>query len=129
MYDSKQPQLWLQTLRDYLAGRSVEMDKVLDWIEEQKEEVDPAASFSGFPMLDSMPAGDSGAREISRQLWALLGSLIAGDSNVHDRFANCPRHNGFEAWRRVAEPINDDKIIILRELLPAVTNPSPAKSV
>jgi hypothetical protein len=42
LYDSKQPQLWLQTLRDYLAGRSAEMDKVLDWIEAQKEEVDPA---------------------------------------------------------------------------------------
>ena len=48
---------------------------------------------------------------------------------MHDRFANCPRHNGVEAWRRVAEPINDDKIIILRELLRAVTNLRPAKSI
>jgi hypothetical protein len=75
------------------------MDKVLDWIEGQKEEIDPAGGFEGFPMLDGIPAGDAGAREISRQLWALFGPLIAGDSSVHATLANCTRHSGFEAWR------------------------------
>ena len=83
-------------------------------------------SLPRFPMLDSIPAE---AREISRQIWALLGPLVAGDSTVHDRFANCPCHNGFESWRRVAEPINDDKILILKDLPPAGTNPRPAKSI
>ena len=40
-----------------------------------------------------------------------------------------PRHNGLEAWRRIAEPINEDKILILKDLLPAVTNPRPATSL
>ena len=33
-------------------------------------------------------------------------------------FANVPRHNGFEAWRRIAEPINDDKALVRKDLLP-----------
>ena len=44
LFDNKQPQLWLQSLRDYLAGRSAEMDSALDWVEAQKDEVDHNAS-------------------------------------------------------------------------------------
>ena len=64
--------------------------------------------------------------EVSRQLWAVLGPLVAGDPSLHSVFANVPRHNGLEAWRRIAEPINEDKILILKDFLPAVTNPRPA---
>jgi hypothetical protein len=62
-------------------------------------------------------------------LWALLGPLVAVDPSLHAVFANVPRHNGLEAWRRIAEPINEDKILILKDLLPAVTNPRPATSL
>ena len=67
--------------------------------------------------------------EVSRQLRALLGPLVASDPNLHSVFANVPRHNGLEAWRRIAEPINEDKILILKDFLPAVTNPRPATSL
>ena len=100
------------------------MDSVLDWVDAQKDEVD--GSLPGFPMLDGISAEP---KQISRRLWALLGPLIAGDSSMHNRFSNCPHHNGFKAWRRVAEPINDDKVLILKEHLPAVTIPSPAKCI
>ena len=101
------------------------MDSVLDWVDVQKGEVDHK-SFSDFPMLDGIGVEP---REASRQLWALLGPLVANDSTVHTVFANCARHNGLEAWRCVAEPINEDKVLILKELLPAVPNPRPAKSI
>ena len=39
---------------------------------------------------------------------------------MHSVFANCSRHNGLEAWRRIAEPINGDQILILKNLLPLV---------
>ncbi len=62
-------------------------------------------------------------------MWALLGPLVAVDPSLHSVFANVPRHNGLEVWRRIAEPINADKILILKDLLPAVTNPRPAASL
>ena len=39
------------------------------------------------------------------------------------------RHNGLEAWRQIALPINEDKAPILQELLPAITNPKPASDI
>ena len=39
------------------------------------------------------------------------------------------RHNGIDAWRRLAEPINDDKAMVRRDLLAAVTNPKGAASM
>ena len=44
-------------------------------------------------------------------------------------FANVPRHNGIEAWRRLAEPINEDKAMVRRDLLASVTNPRGASSI
>ena len=44
-------------------------------------------------------------------------------------FENVDRHNGLEAWRRIAEPINDDKQLILQELLAPVPNPRGAPNL
>ena len=49
--------------------------------------------------------------EVSRQSWALLGPLVATDPSLHSVFANVPRHNGLQAWRRIAEAINEEKIL------------------
>ena len=38
-YDSKKPASWLQEVRDYVAGRTRELDQLIDWIEKQKEEL------------------------------------------------------------------------------------------
>ena len=34
-----------------------------------------------------------------------------------------------EAWRQLAEPINDDKQLVQKELLPLMTNPKPAATM
>ena len=60
---------------------------------------------------------------------ALIGCLVKEHSEEKRRFANVPRHNGFEAWRRIAEPINEDKLLLRKELLPRVTNPRHATSI
>ena len=44
-------------------------------------------------------------------------------------FANVQHHNGIEALRRPAKPINEDKAIVRRDLLAAVTNPKGASSI
>ena len=107
-YDPKSPQTWLQSTRDYLAGRTDEIDGVLDWAEAQTEPIasEPDRGNESFPMIHYALS----AKELSRQLWAFLGSLVAGDSKSASIYNNVPRHNGLEAWRRIAELINEDQI-------------------
>ena len=127
-YDSRRPQEWLQSLRDYVAGRTAKLDPLLDWVELQSEEIpmdDIGLRQGSAPMVDA--AKD--LREVSRQFLALLGPLLAKDGSQAGMFANVPRHNGLEAWRRLAEPINEDIVIMRKELLPLVTNPKAATSM
>ena len=48
---------------------------------------------------------------------------------MQSSFANVERHNGLEAWRKIAEPVNDDKALVLQELLAPVTNPKGATTM
>ena len=64
-------------------------------------------------------------QEVCRQHWALLGGLLKDHADTKRLFANVSRHNGFEAWRRIAEP-NDDKALVHKGLLPKVTDPRRA---
>ena len=59
---------------------------------------------------------------MSRQLWALVGGLAKALADTKRFFANVPQHNGLEVWRRIAEPINDDKALVRKDFLPKVTN-------
>ena len=38
-FDTKSPQTWLQSTRDYIAGRTSELDPLLDWVEAQIEPI------------------------------------------------------------------------------------------
>ena len=51
---------------------------------------------------------------------------MKADATTKRTFANVPRHNGFEALRRIAEPVNEDKALTRKDLLPLVTNPKTA---
>ena len=125
-YDDKKPLEWLQMLRDYMAGRCEEVDDVLNWVEARAEPIvmEELPHEQNLPMTNDIP----NMKELSRQLWAMLNPLVA-DSRVADAFANVPRHNGLEAWRQLAEPINEDKELLQKDLLPLVTNPRPASSM
>ena len=59
----------------------------------------------------------------------LRHALIASDPNKVSSFKNVARHNGVEASRQIAMPINEDQILILQELLPLITNPKPAHDI
>lgn len=125
-YSASKPQSWLKDVRDYLAGRTSDMDALLNWVEKQDDEIVGEESGGGSaPMVCFAPS----VKEVSRQLWALLHALTKHDATVAGNFANVPRHNGLEAWRRIAEPINDDKALIRKSLLAIVTNPKPAGSL
>ena len=67
--------------------------------------------------------------EVSRQFWAMLNPLLSSDSHQRGMCANVQRHNGLEAWRRIAEPINEDKTHVRRDLLSIVANPKGATSM
>ena len=53
-YDSKSPQLWLQSTHDYVAGRTSEVDPLLDWAERQVEPITSRSLLGrpGIPMVD-----------------------------------------------------------------------------
>ena len=118
-YTGKDTQTWLQDLHGYLSGRTADLDRLFKYVESQTEEI--KSLNIGF-MLD-LPATMG---EVSRQLWALLGGLVKDHADTKRLFANVPRHNGFEAWQRIAKPINDDKALVRKDLLPVATSPRKA---
>ena len=125
-YDYKKTLEWLQSLRDYMAGRTEEIDDLLNWVEARSEPIvlEVLTSADCVPMLKECPS----LREVSRQLWALLNPLVA-ETRVADAFANVAKHNGLEAWRQLAEPVNEDKKLLQKDLLPLVSNPRGAQSM
>ena len=123
LYCSKEPQMWFHDLRDYLAGRTAELDDLFDWIEGKSERIDRADEG------DHLCIDCADTTELSRQLWALLGGLVKEDASVKRTFANVPRHNGFEAWRRIHEPVREDKALRRKDLLLKVTNPRAASGI
>ena len=119
LYDGKRPEVWLSDVRDYIAGRTRELDALLLWIESCTDEVEADWAAVAYPgCMDCAPM-----EEVSRQLWSFLGPLVKDHNEKASVFRNVPRHNGLEAWRRITEPINDDKAAMRRELLPKINNP------
>ena len=80
-YNAKALQSWLQDLRDYLAGRSIDLDVILNWAETQTSEIAevPNCGVGKFPMFDQIPVEP---KEVSRQLWAFLGPLVASGHKI-----------------------------------------------
>ena len=62
-------------------------------------------------------------------MWSFIGPLVRENDDKASAFRNVERHNGLEAWRVLAEPINEDKAIMRKHLLPLVNNPKAAKSL
>ena len=126
MYDAKSHGTWMQILGDYVAGRTSEMDGILDWVEAQVKEIgDPGLNHGQQPMVHFA----TGLTGVSKHLWALLGPTLSKDSSMSTVFCNVPRRNGLEAWRKVPEPINDDKTMVRKDLLLLITNPRSASSL
>ena len=123
-YDAKNPQTWLQMIRDYVAGRTPEVDPILMWAESQSREIDEGLMAECPAMLDS-----ASIQDMDRQMWAMLGALVKSDNTTQGIFKNVKRHCGLEAWRRIAEPINDDKALLRKDLLGLVTNPKSATTI
>ena len=59
----------------------------------------------------------------------MFGCLVKEDPLVKRTFANVPQHNGLEAWRRISEPVNEDKALRRKDLLLKVTNPRAAAGI
>ena len=46
IYDKVSPQVWLQSVHNYMAGRTEDMDRVLEWVEKQQGEIPKDLSAS-----------------------------------------------------------------------------------
>ena len=55
-YDAKRSQEWLQAIRDYVAGRTAELDPLLDWVEKQVEEIPCSLGQGSAPLVDAAPS-------------------------------------------------------------------------
>ena len=118
LYTGKDGAGWLLRFRDYLAGRTAELDRVFDYIEKASDEMGNDLGF----MLQC-PSNE----EVSKLLWALLAVLLTEHTDSMRRFCNVPRHNGLRACQVMTAPINEDKAEVRRELLKAVTKPNPGE--
>ena len=111
MFTGKAVHTWLQKIRNYLSGRTCDPDKLFDFFEAKDEEI---LNGDAGLMLD-IPATHV---ELSRQLWALItAGLVKEHAGAKRDFSNVPRQDGFEAWRKLAGPINEDKMLIRKDLL------------
>ena len=108
------------SLRDYLAGRTAELDRLFDHIEKQPDEVNNDLGW----MLQC-----ASNEEVSKQLWALLAALLKEHGDAMKRFRNSPRQNSFRAWQVMTALISEDKAEVRKDLLKSVTNPVGASSV
>ena len=55
-YNGKNPLEWMQDIRDYVAGRTEEIDSVLNWVERQEETIDDDNLPGDLPMLNRAPS-------------------------------------------------------------------------
>ena len=55
-YDGRKPLEWLQDIRDYVAGRTEEMDHLLNWIEVQTEPIVVESLGHSAPMVSEAPS-------------------------------------------------------------------------
>ena len=68
-------------------------------------------------------------KDASKQLLALLAGLVQNNPEVMMVFRNVERHNGAEAWRRIAEPIIEGRDLRRKQFQPMVLRPRPATKV
>ena len=69
-HDQKDPLGWLRDIRDYVAGRTEEVDASLNWTEMQEENIDDMHMPSGATLVDRALS----VKEASRQSWDQRGS-------------------------------------------------------
>ena len=123
-FNAKDPQGWLLTLGDYLAGRTNEVDAFLKWVSEQPDELTLKDLYENYE-----GCMDNERSDVSRQLWALLSSLLQDDAEQMLTFRNVERHNGAEAWRRMTEPILEGRDLRKKQYQPRVLRPRPAAKI
>ena len=118
MFDQKDSQGWLLKLKDYISGRTPELDGVWDWVEKQTCVI-TESDLSRIPLeVNDMSVIESTPKEVSRQLWALLAGLVGNHAETMLMFRNIERHNGVEAWRRIAEPITQGRDLRRKQFQP-----------
>ena len=129
-YDSKDPQGWLLKLKDYLSGRTQEVDDYLTFVENQIDTIDNDDNDTWDNMRSKVNSmWDQEPKEVSRQLWALLAALVQDHPETHLVFRNVARHHGAEAWRRITEPILQGRDLRRKHFQPRVLRPRPAQKV
>lgn len=126
-HTDKKAHKWLKTTRSYLVGRNPVLSVLLKWVEAQgerhilKKESGKLRDQLGI-MTDLEP------QVASEQLWSFL-NLNTVDTPLREAFENVAQLNGFEAWRRITQPIRANTVAKRIALRKIAWSPPTAKNI
>ena len=118
---------WAETARNYFTSKAAELELLLKHVESFGDEVVTPGHIEdmgnrGF-MLEHNPM------KLSRDMWGYLNLNIPATSRDRASFNNATPGNGFDAWRRLVEPLGPNTLERMFELHRDVTRPKKSTSV
>jgi hypothetical protein len=118
---------WAKTNRNYFISKANELQVLLKYVESfGTSVVSPGhvedMSNRGF-MLEHNPV------KLSRDIWGYLNLNVPANSKDRALFNNATAGNGFDAWRRLVEPLGPNTMERMFELHRSITRPAQSTSV
>ena len=119
--------MWMEVTRSYLIGRNPVLDPILKWVEAHGEaSVKKKKTAKLRDELSLMT--DLEPTIASEQMWSFLNMNTTG-TQFRETFMNVERLNGFEAWRKITEPIRSTSVAMRIAFRKNAWNPAPAKTI
>ena len=118
---------WAKTNRNYFISKAGELDMILKYVESfGAEPITPGhvedMGNRGFMTEFTLP-------KLSRDMWGYLNLNIPAVSKDRTLFNNANPGNGFDAWRRLIDPLKPNTIERMFEFHRDITRPKKAASV
>ena len=123
--ENKREQIkWVKTTQNYFIGKYPELRFILNWIESLQSTV---VTELHMAMLRNWPGiRDTDPEQLSENIWAYMNLVMANASNK-SAFESAEAGNGFDAWRRIMEPIGPNSEERIQEMYRNTINPRPPK--
>ena len=118
---------WAKSTRNYFISKAHEMEKLLKWAE--KFQTTTITSQHVEDVNNQGMCMDHSAGKLSRDLWGFMNLNIPGTSRDRNLFDGATGGNGFDAWRRILEPLGPNTEERLYTMHDQVTHPKPSKHV
>ena len=121
------PNAWMELIRSYMIGRNPVLDPILKWVESHGAKTIRKKAIAGVRVYLGLMT-DLEPTIASEQLWSFLNLNTVGTS-LREAFSNVEKLNGFEAWRKITEPILSTSVAMRISPRKTAWNSAPAKSI